>query len=60
MSSRVIAVCDVCGVEQEFKISAPVDAAAWDRELAMEGWWSRSDFQEVCPKHPQPVSGKAS
>jgi len=59
MSSRVIAVCDVCGTEQEFKASLPLNSAEWDHELKLEGWWSRPDFREVCPAHPQPVDRAA-
>ncbi len=54
MSSRVIAVCDICGYQQEFKVQAPIDSYEWDTELRIEGWWSRSDFREICPAHPQP------
>lgn len=56
MSSRVIAVCDICGAEQEFKTGLPLNSYEWDLELELEGWWSRTDFPEICPKHPRPVS----
>jgi transcription elongation factor Elf1 len=55
MSSRVIAVCDICGRQQEFKIGAPVDSYAWSRELTMEGWQQRTDDQEICQQHPRLV-----
>jgi hypothetical protein len=55
MSSRVIAVCDICGRQQEFKIGAPVDSYAWSRELTMEGWQERTDDQEICQQHPRLV-----
>jgi hypothetical protein len=54
MGSRVIAVCDICGNEQEFKTAVPV--ADWSRELELEGWWQRPDFTEICPRHPKPVT----
>lgn len=56
MSSRVIAVCDLCGKEQEFKISAPVDATAWGNELRMEGWQELAGTREACQDHPRLVT----
>jgi hypothetical protein len=56
MSSRVTAVCDICGTEQELKVGAPIDSYEWDQQLRMEGWWSRPDFDEICPAHPQPAA----
>jgi hypothetical protein len=60
MSSRIIAICDICGAEQEIKASLPLDSAQWDRELALEGWWSRPDFDEICPKHPRPATRRSA
>lgn len=56
MSSRIIAICDICGAEQEIKMMLPLDSYEWERQLEMEGWWSRPDFSEICPKHPRPVA----
>lgn len=54
MSSRIVAVCYICGREQEIKASLPLDSAQWEHELELEGWWQRTDFTEICPSHPQP------
>lgn len=61
MSSRIVAVCDICGAEQPIKAGLPLNSYEWERELNLEGWWQRTDFTEICPSHPRPiVAGAAS
>lgn len=56
MGSRVIAVCDICGNEQELKAALPLDRAQWEQQLELEMWWQREDFDAICPNHPRPVT----
>lgn len=58
MSTRTIAVCDLCGHQRELKTSGPLGDYQYDRELRMEGWWVREfdAIRDVCPSHPHPVT----
>jgi hypothetical protein len=57
MSVRTIAVCDLCGAQQEIKHAGPLGESEFAKELEYIGWWQRDrgDFQEICPNHPAPA-----
>lgn len=55
MSVRTIAVCDLCGRQEEIKHAGPLSESEFARELEFIGWWQRDkgDFQEICSSHPR-------
>lgn len=61
MSSRVIAVCNRCATEQEFKLAAGCTPEQWTNDLRLEGWWSISEDVDLCQEcGPQPIGAEKS